>query len=125
MARSMPLVTTIARAWPPILLERQHLLVEVVDHDLGLEADGVVVALDVAAQLLLGPLGVELRVALDRLDQLVVALDRRVVLEHVQDEALLDRLLHRVAVEGPVLDLAALVDTARRRSPASCSWAWR
>ena len=43
----------------------QHLLVEVIDHDLGLEADRVVVALDVPAQLLLRPLGVELRVALD------------------------------------------------------------
>ena len=48
------------------LVQRHHLLVEVVDHDLGLEADGVVVALDVAAQLLLRPFGVELRVALDR-----------------------------------------------------------
>ena len=45
------------------LVQRQHLLVEVVDHDLGLEPDGVVVALDVAAQLLLRALGVELRVA--------------------------------------------------------------
>jgi hypothetical protein len=32
----------------------------VVHHDLGLEPDGVLVALDVAAQLLLGLLGVEL-----------------------------------------------------------------
>ena len=125
IARSMPLVTTIARAWPPILFEREHLLVEVVDHDLGLEPDRVVVALDVAAQLLLRPLRVELRVVLDRLHQPVVALDRRVVLEHVEDEALLDRLLHRVAVEGPVLRLAAVRDTARRRSPASCSSASR
>ena len=78
IARSMPLVTTIARACPPILFSAEHLLVEVVHHDLGLEADGVVVALHVAAQLLLRPLGVELRVALDRLDQLVVAVDRRV-----------------------------------------------
>ena len=106
MARSMPLVTTIARAWPPILLGGQHLLVEVVHHDLGLEPDRVVVALDVAAQLLLRLLGVELRVVLDLLDQLVVAVHRRVALEHVEDEAFLDRLLHRVAVEGPVLDLA-------------------
>ena len=87
------------------LVQREHLLVEVVHHDLGLEPDRVVVALDVAAQLLLRPLGVELGVALDRLDQPVVAVDRRVVLEHVEDEALLDRLLHRVAVERPVLDL--------------------
>ena len=60
IARSMPLVTTIARACAADLVQRQHLLVEVVDHDLGLEPDGVVVALDVAAQLLLRALGVEL-----------------------------------------------------------------
>jgi hypothetical protein len=29
------------------------------------------------------------------------------VLEHIEDEAFLDRLLHRVAVEGAVLHLAA------------------
>jgi hypothetical protein len=52
-------------------------------------------------------LDVELGVAFDRLGQPVVALDRRVVLQHVEDEAFLDRLLHRVAVEGPVLDLAS------------------
>ena len=86
------------------LVEGEHLVVEVIDHDLGLEPDGVLVALDVPAQLLLGPLGVELRVALDLLGQLVVARDRRVDLEYVEDEALLDGLLHRVAVEGPVLD---------------------
>ena len=89
---------------PADLLQRQDLLVEVVDHDLGLEPDGVVVALDVAAQLLRSPLGVELGVALHLLDQPVVALHRRVVPQHVQDEALLDRLLHGVAVEGTVLD---------------------
>ena len=95
------------------LARRQHLLVEVVHHDLGLEPDRVVVALDIPAQLLLRLLGVELRVVLDLLDQLVVAVHRRVGLEHVEDEALLDRLLHRVAVEGPVLDLALGVGRQR------------
>ncbi len=47
---------------------------------------------------------VELRVALHRLGELVVALDRGVVLEHVQDESLLDGLLHAVVVEGAVAD---------------------
>ena len=84
------------------LAEGQHLLVKVIDHDLGLEPDRVVVALDVAAQLLLRPLGVELGVVLDRLDQPVIAVDRRVVPQHIQDEAFLDRLLHRVAVERQV-----------------------
>jgi hypothetical protein len=65
---------------PADLAGGQHLLVEVVHHDLGLEPDRVLVALDVAAQLLLRLLGVELRVVLDLLDQLVVAVHRRVVL---------------------------------------------
>ena len=104
----------------------QHLLVEVVHHDLGLEADRVVVALDVAPQLLLRLVDVELRVVLDRFGELVVAHHRRVVRQHVQDEALLDRLLHGVAVEGAMLDRAVRTAApARRRSPASCSWAWR
>ena len=84
------------------LVERQHLFLEVVHHDLGLEPDGIIVALHVAAQLLPGALGVELGILLDLLDELVVALDWRVVPQHVQDEALLDRLLHGVAVEGAV-----------------------
>ena len=125
MARSMPLRHHHGPRLAADLVQRDHLLVEVVHHDLGLEPDGMVVALHIAAQLLLRLLGVELRVALDLLDQPVVAVDRRVVLEHVEDEALLDRLLHRVAVEGPVLDLPRLRRKARRRSPASCSWAWR
>ena len=92
------------------LVQGEHLLVEVVDHDLGLDADRVVVALDVVAELLACPLDVELRVGLDGLDEPVVAVDRRVAREHVEDEALLDRLLHRVGVERPVL---------RRRRPSS------
>ena len=64
---------------------------------------------DVAAQLLLGAFRVELGIPLDRLDELVVARDRRVGPQHVQDEALLDRLLHGVAVERAVLPLPARV----------------
>ena len=109
----------------PYLLQAGYLLMEVVDHDLGLEADGVVVVLDIAAQLFSGALHVELRVAHHRLDQPVVAVDRRVVGQHVDDEALLDRLLHRVDVEGPMPDRAALGNRACRRSRASCFWAWQ
>ena len=84
---------------------------EVVDHDLGLEPDGVLVALDVAAQLRPGALGVELRVALHILDEPVVAGHGRVVLQHVDDEVLLDGLLHGVAVEGAMGDLAVGLGT--------------
>ena len=83
-----------------------HLVVEVVDHDLGLEADRVLVPLDVAPELLAGLPDIELRIALHRFGELVVALDRRVVLEHVQDEPLLDRLLHAVVVERKMPDRA-------------------
>ena len=88
------------------LAGREHLIVKMIDHDLGLEVDRVVVALHIAPQLLPGLAGVELRIILDLLDQLVVAVDRGVVLEHVEDEFFLDRLLHGVTVEGPVPDLA-------------------
>ena len=89
----------------PVL--RKRLREEVIHHDLGLEADRVVVALDEAPQLLPRLVDVELRVVFDRLGELVVARGRRVVRQHVQDEALLDRLLHGVAVEGVVPDRVA------------------
>ena len=92
------------------LLQTGQLLMEVVHHDLRLEADRVLVVLHVAAQLLAGATYVELRVSLDRFDQPVVAVDRRVVRQHVNDEALLDRLLHRVGMERQVLSVAALLN---------------
>ncbi len=89
------------------------------------EPDRVVVAFDVAPQLLPGLLRVELRVALDRLDQPVIAVHRRVALQHVEDESLLDCLLHRVAVERAVLHLAVRIGYGSPKSPASCSSASR
>ena len=50
------------------LLQTGQLLMEVVHHDLRLEADRVLVVLHVAAQLLAGATYVELRVSFDRLD---------------------------------------------------------
>ena len=82
----------------------QHLRMEVIHHDLRLEADRVVISLDVAPQLLAGPFRVELGVVLHPLGELVVALDRRVVTQHIQDEPLLDRLFHAVGVKGVMLD---------------------
>ena len=90
------------------LAGRAHLFVEVVDHDFGLEADGVVMVFDVAAQLSGGAAGVELGVLLDRFDEAVVAVDRGVVRQHIHDEAFLDGLLHGVAVEGEVAGGIAL-----------------
>ena len=53
-----------------------------------------------SAQLLSGPLGIELRVTFHCLDQPIIAAHRSVVFEDVDDKALLNRLLHGVGVEG-------------------------
>ena len=92
--------------FPADLALPQHLIVEVVDHDFRLQADRVITAFDEPPQLLLGLFDIELRVVLHRLGQLVVALHGGVMGEHVQDEPLLNRLLHGVTVEGEVLDRA-------------------
>jgi hypothetical protein len=55
-----------------------HPLLEVIDRDLGLESNGVIVALDIAPKLLLGPFRVEFRIIVDGLDERVVALDWRI-----------------------------------------------
>ena len=81
-------------------------LVEVVHHDLRLQPYGVLMSLHVAPELSLRPPGVELGIVLDLLHQVVVAVQRRVAAQHVQYESLLDRLLHRVAVERQVLRAA-------------------
>ena len=99
---------------PAYLLKPRHLLVEVVHHDFGLQADGVLMVLDVSAQLLPGPFGVEFRVVSRRLDQPVIAVHRRVMLQHVDDEVFLNRLLHGVDVEG---DVPGLISVGNRRPP--------
>ncbi len=83
---------------------------EVIDHDLGLAADSVVVPLDVAAQLLLGAFDVVFGVVLNGFHQPVVARNRRVLLQHVENEPFLDGLLHGVAVERPPAGHAAGVE---------------
>ena len=91
-----------------------------------LSRDGVVAPLDEPAKLALRLLRVELRVVLDCLGEPVVARHRRVVPQHVEDEPLLDGLLHGVAVErvvphGTVWLRVRLAEEL----PASCSSASR
>src|SRR5262249_35256416 len=75
------------------------LFVEVIHHDLRLQPYRVSMALDVVAQLLLGALRVVFRIIRNRLHELVITVDGRVVLEDVLDEALINRLFHRVGME--------------------------
>ena len=73
---------------------------EVLDDDLDFLADGGRVQVGEAGDPALRLLGLEGRVVLDGLLQAVVRLVGHVVLQHVEDEALLDRLAHGVQVEG-------------------------
>ena len=82
----------------------EYRLVEVVHHDLGFAGDRVPVPFDVPAQPALGAFGVELRVVVNRFHESEVTVDGGVAAQHVEDEALLDGLLHRVRVERQVLD---------------------
>ena len=81
------------------LVERDHLLLKMVDHDFGLQPDRMVMTFDVMPQLLVGALAIELGIVFDLLYELIVAVDRRVILQHIADEAFIDRLFHRVAME--------------------------
>ena len=99
-----------------------HLRGEVLDHDPHLLADRVRVQLDERLEQVLGLLLVVARVVLDLLQQPPVGRVGRVVREHVEDEALLDRLAHAVEVEGLELPVGAL---ACRTARASSAWAWR
>ena len=90
------------------LKARNDLIVKVIDHDLRLLADGVLVRFDISSKLPLCSSGVKQRIVLHRLHEPAVAVHRGVVLQHIQDEALLYRLFHRVAVEWNVPDLPAL-----------------
>ena len=80
----------------------KHLFVEMIYYNFRLFADSVFVAFDITAQLLLCSFFVECRVIFYFLDQFVIAGNRRVVAQHVQDETLLDGLLHGIAVEWQV-----------------------
>ena len=96
--------------------------VEVLDHDLGLLRDVVRVQLQKARERLGGVLPLHLRVVRALLEQPVVGGIGGVVPQHVEDESLLDRLTHRVAVRGLAAapeDLERLVLGRRREGKAA------
>jgi hypothetical protein len=75
-------------------------VLKVLDHHLALLADVVWVQAHEAGQRLGRLLALDVGVVLGLLDQLVVGLVGDVILQHVLDEAFLNRLAHGVAVEG-------------------------
>ena len=70
-----------------------------IDHDFCLEANGMVMILNVLPQFLPGAARVEFGVVFYGFDEAVVTVDGRVVSEHIHNEALLNGLLHGVTVE--------------------------
>ena len=76
-----------------------YFFLEMVQHHRRLGVDSVRVQIRIGAQQVGGFLAVELRVGFNLLQQREVDLERRVVLQHVKDEAFLDGLPHRVQAE--------------------------
>ncbi len=79
------------------------LLQEVVEHDAGLLLDGVRGQVHVGGEQTDGFLLFVFVVGGDRLDQLEVTLEGRVILEHIQNEVLFDRLAHGIDMMGDKL----------------------
>ena len=78
-----------------------------VNHDLSLLVNGILVVLNILAQLRRRPTSVKFRIIFYRLHQLVVTINRRVMLQHINDETFINRLLHRVRMKRHVLDHSA------------------
>ena len=89
------------------LILTDNLFEEMVHHDLCFIANRFVMGFDILPDLFSCPFHVELGVALHRLDKPVVAINRGVILQHVQDKPFLNGLLHSVTMERPVLCLIA------------------
>ncbi len=85
------------------------LFVEVVYHHSCFLGYGIAVAFYKAAQLLLRPLLIEHRVVLDGLHQFIEAVDRRIVLQYIQNESFLDRLFHRINMKRSMLNIVAVL----------------
>ncbi len=94
---------------PSYLVKGYYLFVEMVHHDLGLEVDGIIMALNIPAELFLRSLGIKLGIFLHGLNEFVVAVHWCVITEHIQDEAFLYGLFHSVAVEGTVFYLSGIL----------------
>jgi hypothetical protein len=103
------------------LAQVYYLLMEMIHHNFGFEPDRVVMALDKVPKLLLGPLRIEFRIALDHLYELVVTINRSICLQDIKDESLVDCLLHGVGVEGTVL---CFVTVPEIKSKISWSHEW-
>ena len=90
------------------LLLGNNLLVEMLHHHSSLLCDNVRIALDEGTQFFLRTLLIKHRIILDRLHELVPAVNGCIVAEHIQNEAFLNSLLHGVDMEWAMLDFSVL-----------------
>ena len=78
------------------LLLGNDLLVEMFHHHGSLLCNNVRIALDKSTQFLLRTLLIKHRVILDRLHDLIPAVNGRIIAQHIQNESFLNRLLHGI-----------------------------
>ena len=82
---------------------------EMLNHHFCFLCDGIRITFYKGTQLLLRSLLVEHRVILHRLHEFIVAGNRCVVFQHVENEAFLNGLLHRVHVEWAMFYIVAIL----------------
>jgi len=85
-----------------------NLLMEVADHHIRFFGDGKRLALHKGTQLFLRLLLVKQRIIFHRLFQPIESVDRRIVFQHIQNKAFLNRLLHGVYVERAMFNLTGI-----------------
>ena len=85
------------------------LFMEMLHHHGSLFPDGIAIALHKAAKFFLRTLLIKHRIIFNCFHQFVEAVDRGIVLKHIQNKALLNCLLHRIHVEWPVLDFVPIL----------------
>ena len=92
----------------PDLLQCNHLVKKVVDNDFGLLLNRSLIAFDISSQPLCRTPGIKFRIARNRLDEAIVTSNWCIRLQHIENEPLFDRLLHRVCMERAMLSLTVL-----------------
>lgn len=86
-----------------------YLLVEMADHHFSFFRNRERLTFDKGPEFFLRLLLIEHRVILYRLFQAIIAIDGRVVLQHIQNKPFLNGLLHRVYMEGTALHLSLFI----------------
>ena len=82
----------------------------------------MVVSFYEGTKFLLRTLRVKLRISINSLDQLVVALDRHIAAEHIKDEPFINSLFHCVGVERHVFHDTVFVERSTKHLERLVLW---